>query len=117
MSSTKDNGARPFRAIRCSPSASKAQRRVIRWWSPGPTTRTTSAPTRPLSLRVENAAANARQRHRGEVNMKNAGGLIAAAAMLLAATIYPVFAQNSKPGDGLAKYDGLAVGRQMLAED
>ena len=46
----------------------------------------------------------------------NARCRIAAAAMVFAATVYPVSAQN-KAADGFKAYDGLAVGRQMLAED
>jgi L-cysteine S-thiosulfotransferase len=41
--------------------------------------------------------------------------VLAAAALLFAATVYPVAAQN-KPGDN-AQADGLALGRKMLAED
>ena len=46
-----------------------------------------------------------------------------AAAMVLVCMVYPVCAQNKpgeglvKPYDGLAQYDGLAVGRKMLADD
>ena len=43
-------------------------------------------------------------------------GSFAAALMVLACTFHPAAAQN-KPYDGTAKHDGLAVGRQMLAED
>ena len=43
-------------------------------------------------------------------------GPLVAAATALALTVHPVFAQ-SKAGDSLTKPDGLAVGRQMLAED
>ena len=42
--------------------------------------------------------------------------VLAAAVLVLAATIYPVAAQN-KPGDYIAQADGLALGRKMLAED
>ncbi len=42
--------------------------------------------------------------------------VLAAAVLVLAATIYPVAAQN-KPGDYIAQAEGLALGRKMLAED
>ena len=49
--------------------------------------------------------------------MKSSGSLIAlAASMFLVLTVQSVSAQN-KVDTGLTQYDGLAVGRQMLAED
>ena len=55
--------------------------------------------------------------------MTKVRGLLAlAAAMVLAFMVYPAAAQNNpgnglKPYNRLAQYDGLAVGRKMLAED
>src|SRR5882672_2994516 len=102
------NGARRFRATRSSACASRARSQATRSASPGWITRATSAPTMRPWQHLD-ARRPARQRQKEKIVQMTRGGM---AAILLACSI----AWGVALAQGKAE-DGLAVGRQMLAED